>query len=66
MKKEIQTKKEVIEKEIENEISKAQKEIVELKKNSTLAINNISKEITSNIIDSLRNNSNKFISDNLL
>ena len=53
LKKEIQTKKEVIEKEIENEISKAQKEIVELKKNSTLAINNISKEITSNIIENI-------------
>ena len=53
LKKEIQTKKEVIEKEIENEISKAQKEIVELKKNSTLDINNISKEITSNIIENI-------------
>ena len=51
--KDIQTKKEVMEKEIENEINKAQKEISELKKNSILDIQNISKDITSSIIKSI-------------
>ena len=48
--KDIQSKKEVIEKEIEKEILKAQKEISELKKNSISSIQNISENITSNII----------------
>ena len=51
--KDIQTKKEVMEKEIENEINKAQKEISELKKNSILDIQNISKDIASSIIESI-------------
>ena len=42
-----------MEKEIENEILKAQKEIVELKKNSINSINVISQEIASNIIEKL-------------
>ena len=48
--KDIQSKKEVIEKEIEKEILKAQKEISELKKNSISSIQNISENITANII----------------
>ena len=51
--KDIHTKKEIIEKEIENEISKAQKEILELKKNSISSIQNISENITSNIIEQI-------------
>ena len=42
-----------MEKEIENEILKAKKEIVELKKNSINSINVISQEIASNIIEKL-------------
>jgi F-type H+-transporting ATPase subunit b len=51
--KDIQTKKDIIEKEIENEIAKAQKEIAELKKNSISDIQNISKDIASNIIENI-------------
>ena len=51
--KDIQNKKDSMEKEIENEISKAQKEISELKKSSIISINNISQEITSNIIEKM-------------
>ena len=51
--KEIQAKKELIEKEIENEISKAQKEILLLKKNSISSINTISGEIASNVIEKI-------------
>ena len=51
--KDIQTKKEVIDKEIENEITKAQKEIVDLKKNSVADIQNISKDLASNIIENI-------------
>ena len=51
--KDIQTKKNAIEKEIEDEINKAQKEIIELKKNSILSIQNISKNIASNIIENI-------------
>ena len=51
--KDIQNKKDSMEKEIENEISKAQKEILQLKKNSINSINNISKEIASNIIEKI-------------
>ena len=51
--KDIQSKKEVIEKEIEKEILKAQKEISELKKNSISAIQNISENITANIIENI-------------
>ena len=51
--KDIKAKKEVIEKEIENEILKAQKEIIELKKSSISSIQNISKEIAANIIEKI-------------
>ena len=42
-----------MEKEIDNEISKAQKEIKELKVNSISFIQNISTNITSNIIENI-------------
>ena len=51
--KDIQNKKETMEKEIEIEISKAQKEILNLKKNSINSINIISQEIASNIIEKI-------------
>ena len=51
--KDIQAKKGTMEKEMENEINKAQKEIVELKKNSISDIQNISREIASNIIENI-------------
>ena len=51
--KDIQSKKEVIEKEIEKELLKAQKEISELKKNSISSIKNISENITANIIENI-------------
>ena len=51
--KDIQEKKKVMEKEIENEINKAQKEIVELKQNSISDIQNISRDIASNIIENI-------------
>jgi len=51
--KNIQSKKEAMEKEIENEISKAQKEIDELKKSSLNDIRNISENITSSIIENI-------------
>tara|TARA_B000000437_G_scaffold80193_1_gene58284 strand:+ start:119 stop:694 length:576 start_codon:yes stop_codon:yes gene_type:complete len=51
--KDIQSKKEVIEKEIEKEILKAQKEISELKKNSISSIQNISENITAHIIENI-------------
>ena len=51
--KDIQSKKEIIEKEIEKEILKAHKEISELKKNSISSIQNISENITANIIENI-------------
>ena len=51
--KNIQSKKEIIEKEIEDQIANAQKEILELKKSSLNSINNISQEISSNIIEKM-------------
>ena len=51
--KEIQTKKEQIEKEIEKEILKAQNEISDLKKNSLNDIHNISENIVANIIENI-------------
>ena len=51
--KDIQAKKDVMDKEIETEITKAQKEINELKKNSILDIQNISKDLASNIIENI-------------
>ena len=51
--KDIQNKKETIEKEIEKEILKAQKEISDLKKNSISDIQKISENIASNIIESI-------------
>ena len=49
----IHVKKSAMEKEIEVEITKAQKEINDLKKNSILDIQNISKDLASNIIESI-------------
>ena len=51
--KNIQSKKETMEKEIENQIIRTQKEILELKKSSVNSINNISQEISSNIIEKM-------------
>jgi F-type H+-transporting ATPase subunit b len=51
--KDIQAKKSDIDREIENEITKAQKEIAELKKNSILDIQCISKDLASNIIENI-------------
>ena len=51
--KDIQTKKDVMDKEIETEITQAQQEINELKKNSILDIQNISKDLASNIIENI-------------
>ena len=51
--KDIQAKKDVMDKEIETEITKAQQEINELKKNSILDIQNISKDLASNIIENI-------------
>tara|TARA_B100000575_G_scaffold138475_1_gene110472 strand:- start:632 stop:1207 length:576 start_codon:yes stop_codon:yes gene_type:complete len=51
--KEIQIKKEIIEKEIEKEILRAQKEIKDLKKNSLSDIQKISKDVASNIIETI-------------
>ena len=51
--KDIQSKKEAMEKEIEKEILKAQREILELKKNSTSSIQSISGSIVSNIIENI-------------
>jgi len=51
--KDIQTKKDLMDKEIESEIIKAQKDIAELKKNSITDIQNISKDLASNIIESI-------------
>ena len=51
--KDIQMKKDVMDKEIETEITKAQQEINELKKNSILDIQNISKDLASNIIENI-------------
>ena len=51
--KDIQMKKNIMEKEIETEIFKAQKEITELKKNSISDIQNISKDLASNIIENI-------------
>ena len=51
--KDIKSKKETMEREIEKEITKAQKEIIELKKNSIASIQGISENIASNIIERL-------------
>ncbi|MDC3104250.1 F0F1 ATP synthase subunit B [Candidatus Pelagibacter bacterium] len=51
--KEIQSKKETIEKEINKEILKAQNEILELKKSSISSIQNISENIASDIIENI-------------
>ena len=51
--KDIQSKKNAMEKEIEKEILKAQKEILELKKNSISSIQSISGNIVSNIIENI-------------
>ena len=51
--KNIQLKKDKLDKEIEQEILKAHKEILELKKNSISSIQNISKNLASNIIENI-------------
>ena len=51
--KDIQSKKDSMEKEIEKEILKTQKEILELKKNSISSIQIISGSIVSNIIENI-------------
>ncbi len=51
--KDIQFKKEKIEEEIEKEITKAHKEISDLKKNSITSIQIIAENITSNIIENI-------------
>jgi F-type H+-transporting ATPase subunit b len=51
--KDIQTKKAEIEKKIENEILKAQREIMELKKDSLNDIHKISEKIASDIIENI-------------
>ena len=51
--KDIKSKKETMEREIEKEITKAQNEIIELKKNSIASIQGISENIASNIIERL-------------
>ena len=51
--KDIQTKKEAVEKEIEKEIIKAQKEINDLKKNSLSDIQKISENIASDVIEKI-------------
>ena len=51
--KDLQIKKLEVEKEIENELNRAQEEILELRKSSINSINLISREITSNIIEKL-------------
>ena len=51
--KDLQSKKEAMEKEIEKEILKTQKEISELKKNSISSIQSISGSIVSNIIENI-------------
>ena len=51
--KDIQNKKNAMEKEIETEVSKAQTEILDLKKNSINSISAISQEIASNIIEKI-------------
>ena len=51
--KDIQSKKDAMEREIEKEVAKAQIDIIELKKNSITTIQNISKNIASNIIENI-------------
>ena len=51
--KDIQSKKDAMEKEIEKEILKAQKELSELKKNSISSIQSISGSLVSNIIENI-------------
>ena len=53
MDKEIRKKKESIDKDIEKEILKAQKEITELKNNSITSIQNISQNVASDVIEKI-------------
>ena len=53
MDKDLQLKKEVVEKEIEKEIINAQKEISDLKKNSIASIKSVSENIVSTIIENI-------------
>ena len=51
--KDIKSKKEIIEKEIEKEILKAQKQILDIKKDSISSIQIISEDIAANIIENI-------------
>ena len=51
--KDIQSKKEVMEKDIDKEILKAQKEILDLKKNSISSIQSIAVSVVSSIIENI-------------
>ena len=51
--KDMQIKREAMDKEIENEIIKTKKEITMLKTNSTSDIRNISRDLASNIIENI-------------
>ena len=53
LKKNIEEKKRDIEQQIEKDIVKTQKEIIDLKKNSLATIQNISENIASNIIENI-------------
>ena len=53
LKKNIEEKKRDIEQQIEKDFAKTQKEIIDLKKNSLAAIQNISENIASNIIENI-------------
>jgi|TARA_B100002051_G_scaffold104326_1_gene99629 F-type H+-transporting ATPase subunit b len=53
LKKNIEEKKRVIEQQIDKDIAKTQKEIIDLKENSLSAIQNISENIASNIIENI-------------
>ena len=53
LKKNIEEKKRDIEQQIDKDIAKTQKEIIDLKKNSLATIQNISENIASNIIENI-------------
>ena len=56
LKKNIEEKKRDIEQQIDKDIAKTQKEIIDLKENSLSAIQNISENIASNIIENISGN----------
>ena len=53
MDKNISQKKDEFEKELEKEVNRAEKEILDLKKNSLNSINIIAEEISANVIENL-------------